>query len=264
MKFMTIRSGSNANSIYINQKDYGILIDAGAGIRTVESALSEAGCDAGRIAAVFITHEHIDHIRALPALVRKYHVPVFANAATCRAILSRLKDLPEDCLNELPTGKCASCPDLKVTSFKTSHDAAESVGYTVTDGVSKFSVATDLGVMTEEVLIHIRQSDALVLESNYDENMLKNGIYPLALQQRILSEHGHLSNDSCAVTAAALVKGGTRKIVLGHLSENNNTPMVAYTRTVRELEENGIVLQQDVSLMVASREKNSALLEVRE
>ena len=263
MRFFSIASGSKGNCVCVESGGEAVLIDAGVSIKRVREALDGAGISAEAVKGIFLTHEHSDHVRYMRYVYSAVRSPIFANLNTIEAVCG--KDCSIGCrFYELPVAKEAELGTLRVTSFRTSHDAAESVGYTVTDGVSKFSVATDLGVMTEEVLIHIRQSDALVLESNYDENMLKNGIYPLALQQRILSEHGHLSNDSCAVTAAALVKGGTRKIVLGHLSENNNTPMVAYTRTVRELEENGIVLQQDVSLMVASREKNSALLEVRE
>lgn len=262
MKLMTIRSGSNANCIYINNGNYGILIDAGAGIRTVQSALKEADTDLSHIAAIFITHEHIDHIRGLSTITKRYPIPVFANAATCDAIHDRLPDVDTGLFIELPTGRDAVCPDLKVTSYKTSHDAVESVGYTVTDGKRRISVATDLGVVTQTVLEHIRCSDAVILESNYDETMLKNGIYPPMLKRRILSAHGHLSNEDCAVTATALAAGGTKRLILGHLSQNNNLPMLAYNTTLAALDNSNIKVGSDVLLSVASREACSEYMEV--
>jgi phosphoribosyl 1,2-cyclic phosphodiesterase len=262
MKFMTIRSGSNANCIYISNGNYGILMDAGVGIRNVQAALKKIDTDLSHIAAIFITHEHIDHIRGLSTITKKYKIPIFANAATCDAIHDRLPDVDCGLFVELPTGRDAVCPDLKVTSYKTSHDAIESVGYTVTDGKRRISIATDLGVVTQTVLEHVRCSDAIILESNYDENMLKNGIYPPTLKQRILSSHGHLSNDDCAITATALVAGGTKRLILGHLSENNNLPMLAYNTTLTALENNNIKVGRDVLLSVASREICSEYMEV--
>lgn len=262
MKVMTIRSGSNANCIYINNGNYGILIDAGVGIRTVQTALREVNCNIDRIAAIFITHEHIDHIRGLATITKKYRIPIFANTATCDAIHDRLPDVDDGLFVEMPTGRDAVCPDLKVTSYKTSHDAVESVGYTVTDGRRRISIATDLGVVTQTVLEHIRCSDAIILESNYDENMLKNGEYPPMLKRRILSAYGHLSNEDCAVTATALAEGGTRRLILGHLSQNNNLPALAYNTTLAALENSNIKVGSDVQLSVASRDVCSELMEV--
>lgn len=262
MKLMTIRSGSNANCIYINNGNYGILIDAGAGIRTVQAALNEADCDIKRMAAIFITHEHIDHIRGLASITKKYRIPIFANASTCEAIGDRLPDVDPELFMQMPTGYHATCTDLKVTSYKTSHDAVESVGYTVTDGRRRISIATDLGVVTQTVLEHIRCSDAIVLESNYDENMLRNGEYPPMLKQRILSAHGHLSNVDCAVTATALAEGGTKRLILGHLSQNNNLPTLAYNTTLEALENSNIKVGRDVLLSVASRDVCSEFMEV--
>ena len=258
MKIMTIRSGSNANCTYINNGNYGILIDAGVGIRTVQAALRGIDTDLSHIAAIFITHEHIDHIRGLVSITKKYRIPIFANAFTCDAICDRLPDLSANLLVELPTGRDAVCPDLRVTS----HDAVESVGYVVTDGKKRFAVATDLGVVTPTVLEHIRCCDTVLLESNYDERMLRNGPYAPSLKQRILSSHGHLSNVDCGVTAAALVEGGTKRLILGHLSENNNLPMLAYNTTLEELEKHKIAVGRDVALSVASRETCSDYVEV--
>ena len=149
-----------------------------------------------------------------------------------------------------------------MTSFKTPHDAVESVGYTVTDGRRTISVATDLGVMTPAVLDRILTSDAVVLESNYDTDMLVHGAYHPSLKKRILSENGHLSNDECAAAATRLIESGTRTLVLAHLSENNNLPDLAYQTTRRMLEQCGAKIGTDVALVCASRTEASERIAV--
>lgn len=261
MQVMTIRSGSNANCILVKQKNYGILIDAGVGIRTLNSALKSEDLDIDRIAAIFITHEHSDHIKGLETILKNRNIPLFANEATLSAISDRLYFEPKSA-HILPTGSTAACPDMEVKSFRTPHDAIESVGYTVTDGVRKFSLATDLGVMTKEVFAAIGKSHALVLESNYDPHMLQYGPYPMMLKKRIFSERGHLSNEDCAKFAAILATHGTEKIILGHLSQNNNTPELAYKSTAQALIEKDIRVNSDVLLYTASRMEASPIFEV--
>ena len=259
---MTIRSGSKANCIYIKNGNYGILIDAGVGVRSLQKILQDVDSDISRVAAIFITHEHIDHIQGLATVTKNRQIPIFANSATLEAIYHKFPMIDERLFIEMPTGRDAVCPDLKVTSFKTSHDAVESVGYTITDGKKRISVATDLGVMTPTVLEHIRCSDTVILESNYDENMLKNGEYPPSLKQRILSSRGHLSNSDCAVTATVLAEGGTRRLILGHLSQNNNIPKLAYNTTLEALKNSQISVGKDVQLLVAPYDFCSDLMEV--
>lgn len=261
MQIMTIRSGSSANCILIKQYGYGVLIDAGIGIRTLSCALKAVDFDIDRIAAIFITHEHSDHVKGLETILKYKKIPVFGNKATLDAVW-RKYDIKTAELTDMPTGSSAACPDLKITSFRTPHDSVESVGYTVTDGVKKFSLATDIGIMTKEVATAIVGSDAVVLESNYDEYMLKNGVYPPILKERILSKTGHLSNDDCAKFAPLLVERGTKRIILGHLSQNNNTPDLAYRTTADALENNGMIIGRDVSLSAASRTEASPLFEV--
>ena len=262
MELMTIRSGSNANCVYIKKDGYGILIDAGVGPRILAGALRCAGSDISRIAAIFITHEHIDHIRGLETITNRYHIPVFANEATLYAIEARYPGIDSSVFYALPTGANAVCPDLQVTSFKTPHDAVESVGYSVTDGRRTVSVATDLGVMTQTVLNQILTSDAVVLESNYDTDMLVHGAYHPSLKKRILSENGHLSNDECADAAVRLLESGTKTLVLAHLSENNNMPDIAYKTTRRMLEQSGAKIGTDIALVCASRTEASERIAV--
>ena len=261
MELMTIRSGSNANCVYIKKDGYGILIDAGVGPRILAGALRCAGSDISRIAAIFITHEHIDHIRGLETITNRYHIPVFANEATLYAIEARFPGIDSSVFYALPTGANAVCPDLQVTSFKTPHDAVESVGYSVTDRRT-VSVATDLGVMTQTVLNQILTSDAVVLESNYDTDMLVHGAYHPSLKKRILSENGHLSNDECADAAVRLLESGTKTLVLAHLSENNNMPDIAYKTTRRMLEQSGAKIGTDIALVCASRTEASERIAV--
>ena len=261
MEIMTIRSGSSANCILIKNKGYGVLIDCGVGIRTLNASLKAAGLDASKIAAIFVTHEHSDHVKGLETVLKYASIPVFGNEATLNAMRCNCM-MDDKTFTVLPTGASAACPDLKITSFRTPHDSAESVGYTVTDGVKKFSVATDMGMMTREVGEAIVGSDAVVLESNYDEYMLRNGIYPPYLKSRILSRTGHLSNDDCAKFAPLLVQHGTKRIILGHLSQNNNTPEIALSVTKKALENKGIEIGKDVMLSAASRIDASPIYEV--
>ncbi len=261
MQVMSVRSGSNANCILVKQNNYGILIDAGAGIRTLNAALKAAELSIDRIAAIFITHEHSDHIKGLETILKYKRIPIFANEATLSAVNERVY-IPTGCGQVLPTGAVAACPDMEVKSFRTPHDAVESVGYCVTNGTKKFSLATDLGVMTKEVFAAIGKSHALVLESNYDPHMLEYGPYPPMLKRRISSERGHLSNGDCAKFAAILASHGTEKIILGHLSQNNNTPLLAYNATANALTESGIGVNSDVMLFTASRTEASPLFEV--
>ena len=258
---MTIRSGSNANCVYIQNGSYGILVDVGAGIRTVEKALAEVGRSPHEIAAIFITHEHSDHIAGLSALTKKYPIPIFANDATAEAICLRYPELDPDLFVSLPTGRSAVCPDLEVSSFKTSHDAAESVGFTLGCGGKHVSVMTDIGRFDERLLSCAAGSDLVLLEANHDVDMLKVGPYPYPLKRRILSDHGHLSNDDCASALIKLYQTGVHRAILGHLSGENNMEALAL-ETVRQGLRRADIPDGDFALDVAHRGEIGKMYEI--
>lgn len=250
--FFTISSGSSGNCAFIGRGGQGILIDAGVPMKTVSAALDSAGFSLSRVSAVFVTHEHDDHIKNLRTIANKYKIPVFCNALTARAVISRLPELDEALLRPMDTGRRVSGGEFEVLSFAVSHDAAEPVGYTVKTGAAVISLLTDSGHITPQMQRHILGSDLVLIESNYDYDMLVGGSYPYFLKRRILSERGHLSNDDCAKTVLQLVKSGVKHIVMGHLSKENNRPDRAYETTSRHLKEQG-VSEGDFTLVTAPR-----------
>lgn len=230
-EFCSLFSSSSGNCTYIGNGKSGILIDIGVSAKRTEAALLDIGVNPGKICGIFVTHEHNDHIAGIRVFASKYGINVYASRGT----LEGMNDL------NVFNGKFDAyiIPDggyeiggMFVRPFRTPHDSRESCGYSVLmpDG-KRISVATDMGTMTETVMNSIYGSDLVLLESNHDVGMLQNGPYPYFLKQRILSNHGHLSNELCADTAVKLLQSGTSHFILGHLSKENNIPSLAYETT---------------------------------
>lgn len=245
-----ICSSSEGNSTFIGTRGHGILVDAGCSFRALNNSLGLTDTDMSGIEAVFITHEHIDHIKGLEQIIKHTSVPVFATPATSDALREN-KKIPENAvIYDIYDGYQSA--SFEVSCFKTSHDAADSVGYKIRCGGEYYGVCTDTGYVTEEAERALKGCLAVLLESNYDENMLRrNPNYPPLLKSRILGERGHLSNVLCAEFAEKLVRGGTRHLILGHLSRENNTPQTARSYTKRFLEERGLSEERDFTLNVA-------------
>ena len=225
--FYSLYSGSTGNCTYIGARHRGILIDAGASAKGILSKLEKKDILHESIAAIFITHEHTDHIKGLGALLKKIKVPVAASAQTLAAVAEHCK-LPADAVLFEMSDATAEFSGFNVSRFSTSHDCEGSGGYTViTPDDKKISVCTDLGVVTDGVREALRGSDLVLIESNHDIKMLKNGPYPPQLKLRIMSDLGHLSNNACAAELPALMNSGTSRYVLGHLSMHNNLPALA-------------------------------------
>ena len=225
MELRVFASGSSGNCLLLSSGSTHILIDAGISKRRIEQSLAQSGLSMREIGGVLITHEHSDHISGLKMLTKYYDLPVFAP----RTVASRLRGcLPEaePYLRVIPVNEPFEIGGVSVTAFHTPHDTDESVGYRVQSG-GVFALATDMGHVTEEVLNALSGADAVLIESNHDEEMLRYGPYPVYLKRRILSDSGHLSNACCADLARKLALGGTRQIILGHLSRENNSPAIA-------------------------------------
>ena len=254
-KAVPLFSGSKGNSYYIGTTSEGVLIDAGRSCRQIENAMQANGLSMNSVGAVFVTHEHSDHCSALKVLAKKYNFDVYASAGTLGALASGNKINPET--NTYVIENDVAIGNMLIQRINTPHDAAESCCYRVvaSDGKSAL-VATDMGVMLPEVRMSAQQCDFVVLESNHDIEMLKSGIYPYYLKQRILSTKGHLSNIACAEELANLVKGGTLRLMLGHLSEENNTPNLAFSTAISALEGAGMKLKSDFTLDIAPSETN--------
>lgn len=247
-------SGSRGNSTYIASSGVGILIDAGKSAKQIEISLRENNICVRSIKAIFITHEHTDHIQGVRVLASRYGIKVFASSGT----MSKLEEI--GVINgkfpcEVVTERGVEIAGMFVRPFKTPHDSAHSVGYSVNtvDG-KRAVVATDIGYMSDEVRDSIKGADAVVIESNHDVKMLQNGPYPYYLKRRILSQIGHLSNEACAVELPFFINSGTRKFVLAHLSAENNVPELARETAVYKLSEYGMKPGYDFDLCVAPKE----------
>lgn len=251
MECYNIASSSKGNSTYIGTEAGGILIDAGIGPRILETSLRAAGHRLSDIKAIFITHEHTDHIKGLQKLTERLSVPVYGSLGTLEALLekdavSETCELLEICRRTVTVG------ELSVDCFPTSHDCAQGLGFRMTAADGKTAaVCTDLGFISTDVATALTGCDFVLLESNYEQEMLQNGIYPFYLKRRIAGNRGHLSNDEAAREVARLAKSGTRQFLLGHLSEQNNLPQLALASAADALTKAGFRLGEDVSLWVA-------------
>lgn len=254
-KAVPLFSGSKGNSYYIGSTTEGVLIDAGRSCKQIELAMQAGGLDMKSVGAVFVTHEHIDHCSALKVLSKKYGFKVFASEGTLNALAEA--DRLFDRTNAFEIKDEVAIGNMRIQRIDTPHDSAQSCCYRVTaaDGKSAL-VATDMGMMTEAVHNAASQSDFVVLESNHDIEMLKNGIYPFYLKQRILSNIGHLSNDACAKELVELVRNGTLRLMLGHLSEENNTVKLAMETSLSLLQQAGMKLNRDFTLDAAPSQGN--------
>lgn len=250
-RFCTLYSGSSGNSTLVSNGNTNILIDAGVSCAKICTSLKEIGLSAEEIDGIVITHEHIDHVRGVDVLARKFHIPVYASEGTLSKMqLSRVED---KYIRPVKSGESFEIRDMGIYPFKIPHDASEPLGYTMCVDDKRFSVATDIGHLSESLLKSLCKSDTVLLESNHDVKMLNEGTYPNYLKKRILSDFGHLPNDKAAWMATQLAKWGTTRIILGHLSKENNLPSLAYETSKNMLESNGIKVGDDVILKVADR-----------
>lgn len=262
MKIVNLGSGSKGNCTLISSEKTTILIDAGLPLADIENRLESLNVDASKICGILITHEHSDHIKSVGRMSKKYNIPVFAHASEWNCLNTKICGIAPD-LKMVFADNDFYVGDLTVSSFKLSHDANLCVGYSVYSNNAKFSIATDLGYCPKCVTENLKNSDVVLLEANHDENLLLNNQkYPYVLKRRILSNKGHLSNISSAEVISQLV-GGTSQIVLGHLSEENNTPSLAYNSIKSFLMQRGIVEGKNIFVDVAYQDKISNVFEIK-
>ena len=224
MQFTTPMSGSAGNCIYIESGQTKVLVDMGCSLTYLKRALACLHTSPDELQALFITHEHIDHIRGAAVLAQKYHIPVYASPLTWQH-LPFAEDLLPECRRVFEYG--LQVGELTVDFFKLCHDACQPVGFVFGDGRRRLGIATDTGKITPAILAALHNVDGLVIEANHNEGMLANGPYPSFLKKRIASEYGHLSNRQCAQALAEIVGRATQAVLLAHLSETNNLPHLA-------------------------------------
>ena len=225
-RFITLASSSSGNAAFVGTGQYGVLIDAGISAKRIKTAMADAGLDPAFIKAIFITHEHDDHIKGLNVLAAQLKVPVYATRGTMAGLFDA-NVLDGRFPTELLTDKPVTVGDMRISHFYTSHDSRQSCGYRIELPDRTVGIATDTGYATPEMMAGLSECDLVLLESNYDDDMLMNGFYPPYLKARIRSDVGHLSNDASAEAARTLLDLNVRRFVLGHLSQHNNTPALA-------------------------------------
>ena len=263
MKIVNLGSGSKGNCTLVSGMGSVILIDLGLAIADVESKLDILGVDPAYINGILITHEHSDHIKNVGKFSKKYNIPVYAHIEEWPILNSKIKEVPAN-LKFGFSEQDFYVGGLTVSPFKLSHDANSCFGYSIYSNGAKFSIATDLGACPKNIIEKLKGSQLVLLEANHDENLLLNNQnYPLILKKRILSNKGHLSNRQTAEVIASLV-GGTNQIILGHLSEENNSPTLAYNTIKSILAEKGIEEGKNIFIDVAFQYQMSNIFEIKE
>ena len=246
-----LASGSKGNSIYISDGSTSILVDAGLSGIEIERRLQSKGIDPHDIDAVLVSHEHMDHISGVGVLSRRFNLPVFMSRKTETAAAARIGTIPQK--EYFQRGSQFTIKTLTIHPFATSHDAADSSGFTLSSNGIKIGIATDLGIATMMVKEHLKGCSLIILEANHDTEMLLNGPYPWHLKQRIKSRTGHLSNSEAKNFLKDIVDNKLHNVILAHLSESNNDPEKAL-KIVSEA-----ITGYKVQIDVAKQEKSGQL-----
>lgn len=264
MRFCSIASGSSGNCIYIGSDTTHILIDAGISAKKTIEGLNELGITPGELDGIFVTHEHSDHIKGIGILARKYSIPIFATEGSIKGIksASSLGKIDDALFNVVKADTRISLKDLYIDPMRISHDANEPVAYRVKCEDKRIGVITDLGIYDDYTLSCLENLDVLMAEANHDIRMLQVGPYPYYLKQRILSDHGHLSNENSGRMISKLLNDNTKAVFLGHLSKENNLPELAYETVRLEIEASETPYHgNDFPLIVAKRDCPSEVIE---
>ncbi len=261
-KFCSLSSGSSGNSEYIETDNSKILIDAGFSGKAIENLLDSINVNPRELDAIFVTHEHADHIKGIGVLSRRYNLPVIANTETWYAMDKKIGKISDKNIYVFQNNRHINFKDLDILPINTSHDSANSCGYVISKGNRKLSIVTDTGIVDDSICEEIKDSDLFFIEANHDIDMLKFGPYPRALKDRILSDYGHLSNDACANLLGDILRGDHEIIQLAHLSRENNTPIKAYETVRNYLWSLGLDVGEQITLEVAERYTPSNLIDL--
>ena len=237
MKICLLASGSGGNSICVQNGSSNVLIDAGLTGKKIEERLQSIGVNPAGLQAVVVSHEHADHIKGVGVLARRYGLPVWMTEGTLNASKKIFRGTEK--IRVFENDEAFSIGDLSFQAFQLPHDAADPVNFSVTDGHANVTVATDMGTVTQLVYQYMRRADLVIIETNYDYQLLMDGPYPWDLKRRISSTHGHLSNEGAAEVLCDLAREGLQQAVLAHLSQKNNRPNLARETCADMLQESG-------------------------
>lgn len=261
MNFCSLYSGSSGNSLFLQTSNTKILIDAGLSSKKIEKALTDINVEPSSLDAILITHEHTDHVQGLGTFSKKFDLPVFVNQETLDAMPKQRDKIDDKNIKKFKVYDKFSIGDLDINPFSIPHDAANPCGFNIFKEDKKISIATDIGHMTNDILGKLEESLFIMLEANYDPEVLRCSSYPFILKSRIAGPTGHLPNEIAGKTISHLLKSGLKTAMLGHLSKESNFPELAYQTVVDELISNNYD-ENSLSLSVASRDLHSKLITI--
>ena len=261
LNFCSLYSGSSGNSLFVQTENTKLLIDAGVSAKRIQEALEGLQVDPSSIDGILITHEHSDHVKGLGTFAKKFNVPVFVNNKTLDYMPNQKEKLKQNQINNFVVGESFEINDLKVKSFQTPHDAANPCGFLISKDSKSIGIATDIGHITNKIIKELEPSDFLLLESNYEPEILKFSPYPYKLKQRIAGPNGHLPNEEAGKTISYLLHNNLKHAMLGHLSKENNFPELAYKTVVEELISNNYD-ENSLSLGVAGRDIPGNIIQI--
>lgn len=260
LKFCSLYSGSSGNCQFVKTNNTIILIDAGLSGKKIQQEIINIGEDPKKIDAIFITHEHIDHIQGAGVLSRRLDIPIYANEETWNAMKPVIGNIKEHNIRIID--KYTQIKDLTLQSFDISHDSVKPVGYNIFYKNKKISLLTDTGCINRNIVDNITNADLMLIESNHDEDMVLIGPYPWPLKQRVLGEFGHMSNETAGNLIAKVLAKGSEVVLLGHLSKENNFPQLAYKTVENILNENKIEVNPGICLDLTYRDRSSKVYEI--
>lgn len=264
MRICSLSSGSKGNAIFVESEKTKLLVDCGHSGKFIELLLNSIGEEAKNLNAIFVTHEHVDHIKGVGVLSRRYNLPIIANEKTWIAMKPMIGKIEAKNIMAFKSNTFFSFRDLDVHAISTHHDAVDPVAYIFYQKNQKISIMTDTGIVTPVMADAIRGSNVYLLEANHDVDMLLKGPYPYSLKQRILSEHGHLSNEMAKYTLEDVLEGKNEKIILGHLSDENNLEELAFSDVNKHLIDLGLDVGKDVELGVAPKLQADRIIDLKE
>ncbi|MDR3191303.1 MAG: MBL fold metallo-hydrolase [Lactobacillaceae bacterium] len=261
-KISILASGSSGNTTYIETPDHKILIDAGLSGKKITELMQQIGRDMTDVDSLFVTHEHSDHIQGVGVLARKFGLDVYANAKTWEAMSTKIGDIKHEQRHLFEAGETLLLGDLDIESFAVSHDAADPQFYAMHHANKTVALLTDTGYVTDQVSGIITNADAILMEANHDQAMLRYGSYSWPLKQRILGDEGHLSNEDGALTLVDVIGNRTKQIYLGHLSQENNQKPLAHLTVASILEEHDLGVDHDFTLFDTDPDQPTQLHEI--